>query len=383
MRKKISFALALLTLIALLMPLPLSAARDAEFRAVWVATVINLDYPSSPGVSVDIMKSEARHILDRALEFGFNTVILQVRPTGDAFYKSGLFPWSAYLTGEQGKAPAGGFDPLEYWISEAHARGLELHAWINPFRVTRVSADNPAMSPENPAVKNPGWTIKTADGALIYDPGLPEVRKLVIDGVKEIVENYDVDGVHFDDYFYPSGSFDDDSTYAKYSGNYIDRGNWRRENINRLIEDTYKAVKSANPGCVFGVAPVAIWANKSSTSLGSDTNGQESYYAQYADTRKWVKNDWLDYIAPQIYWSIGQNNSDYAKVLAWWVDTVKDTEVDLYVGHATWRLNSSDRQSAWYGTNEIVRQINLNRTYPEVKGSVHFRFAFIDNDPAI
>ncbi len=383
MKKIISLLVAVTMLLALLPPAPALAEEDREFRAVWVATVTNLDYPSAPGVSVDKMKSEAGHILDKAAELGFNAVVLQVRPTGDAFYKSSLFPWSAYLTGEQGRAPAGGFDPLEYWVSEAHSRGLELHAWINPFRVTRVSTDNGRLSADNPALKHPEWVVRTSEGLLIYNPGLPEVRELVIDGVREIVENYAVDGVHFDDYFYPGKDFADENAFAKYGKNYNDIGNWRRENINRLIEDTYNAVKAIDKDCEFGVAPVAIWANRASTALGSDTNGQESYYAQYADTRKWVKNNWLDYIAPQIYWSIGQNNSDYSKVLSWWVDTVKGTDVKLYVGHATWRLGSADKQSAWYGTNEIVRQVNLNRTYPEVKGSIHFRFAFIDKDSAI
>lgn len=389
-KKILSLLLSLLLLTTVFPAMPAAeaaASTEEEFRGVWVASVINLDYPSKAGLSVADLKSEATGILDTAKSVGFNAVILQVRPTGDALYKSDIFPWSAYLTGKQGTAPASGFDPLTFWVDEAHKRGLELHAWVNPLRISQASAELTDLSEGNPARQNPSWTAKVASGShkgqLYFNPGLPEVRDLVVRGVAELVRNYDIDGVHYDDYFYPEVNFADNAAYQKYGSGFSSVEDWRRDNINKLIETTQETVKSIRSDCAFGVAPVAIWANKKTNALGSDTNGQQSYYEQYADTRKWVKNEWLDYIAPQIYWNIGKTDSDYAKVLQWWADTVKGTDVSLYVGHATWLLDNQNVSSPWYGTQEISRQIALNRSYPEVKGSVHFRYSFIAKNAAI
>lgn len=347
-----------------------------ELRGIWVSTILNLDYPSAAGISVDALKAEATEILDNCVEMGFNAIFLQVRPSGDAFYKSSLFPWSEYLTGTQGKAPAGDFDPLKYWVEQAHARGLQLHAWVNPFRVSRKSHDLAALAASNYARKNPGWVVKHTDGNMYYDPGIPAVRSLVIDGVTEIVTNYDVDGIHFDDYFYPDAKFADDATYKKYGGSYSSKDNWRRGNIDKLIEETYNAIKKADPNVVFGVAPFGIWANKTTSSLGSNTTGSQSYVNNFADSRKWVLNEWIDYICPQLYWNIGFKVADYQVLLKWWADLVRDTSVDLYVGHSSYRSGNSDPSSPWYGTSELRRQLNLNAVTPEVKGSVHFRYKF-------
>ncbi|MDL2274365.1 family 10 glycosylhydrolase, partial [Oscillospiraceae bacterium OttesenSCG-928-G22] len=203
---------------------------DEEFRGMWVATVLNLDYPSKSGLSVAAMKTEAIRILDNCKSMGFNAVVFQVRPSGDALYKSSIFPWSEVLTGTQGRAPEGGFDPLKFWIDEAHARGLELHAWINPFRVARSSHDISKLAASNPARKNPALVVKHADGHMYLNPGLPEARKLVIDGVREIVTNYDVDGIHYDDYFYPSANFGDSAAYTAHGKGYSNIEDWRRDN---------------------------------------------------------------------------------------------------------------------------------------------------------
>ncbi|MDR1669679.1 MAG: family 10 glycosylhydrolase, partial [Oscillospiraceae bacterium] len=354
-------------------------SEETEFRAVWVASVINLDYPSQTGLSVAALKREADSLLNNAQDMGFNAVILQVRPTGDALYASSVFPWSEVLTGEQGKAP--GFDPLAYFVEEAHLRGMELHAWVNPFRVARNTAGTDGLSDNNPAKLNPLWTVAHSDGHLYYNPGIPEVRELIISGVRELVTNYDIDGLHYDDYFYPGKDFHDSAAFAAYGGAFTDIADWRRENVNAVVRET-QAVARAE-GVRFGVAPQAIWANKVNNPLGSDTAGYETYYEQFADTRKWVLEGWVDYIAPQIYWEIGRDGSDYSKVLAWWADLVTGTETDLYIGHATYLMNGGSSRAAWTDTGEIARQIAENKLYPAVKGDIHFRYGLIAGDRAI
>jgi len=360
----------------------------SDFRGLWVSTVVNIDYPVKPTTDPETLKKEAIRILDLAQDTGFNAVFLQVRPTADAFYKSQIFPWSKYLTGKQGVAPAGGFDPLEFWVTEAHKRGLELHAWINPYRVTKKEAGQPAhdfasLSSNNPAVLNPQWVVKHSDGNLYFDPGLPQVRQLIIDGVLEIIRNYDVDGIHFDDYFYPSTTFNDQTTYNKYrpSGQSLD--DWRRENVNTLIRDCYKAIKAARSSVRFGISPFGIWANRSSNPKGSDTSGFQSYSGHYADSLKWVKDGIIDYIAPQLYWNIGYSVADYSKLLAWWKNAVSGTGVDLYIGQAAYKAGDSNPSSPWYGTQEIVRQLELNSTVEEVKGSIMFTYNSLANYPAL
>ena len=350
-----------------------------EIRGLWVATVVNIDYPSSPSTDPYFLQSEALKIIDYAKNNGFNAIFLQVRPCADAFYRSSIFPWSKYLGGKQGTAPSDDFDPLSFWINECHIRGIELHAWINPYRVTKKTSSEPkwdflSLDPSNPSIKNPQWVIKHSDGNLYFNPGIPEVRKLIIDGALEIIQNYDVDGIHMDDYFYPDKSFDDKATYEQYGKNFTSIDDWRRENINLLIKEMSLAIKSMEKTVSFGISPFGIWANKKSNPLGSDTNGLQTYYDHYADTRKWVKEGWIDYIAPQLYWNIGFTVADYSKLLAWWTDTVKDTSVNLYIGHAAYRAGNQDPSSPWYGVAEISRQLALNEKNSTVKGSIFFSY---------
>lgn len=365
----------------------LEAPVKEDFRGLWVATVVNIDYPSKPTVDSEALKSEAVKILDHAEYLGLNAVFLQVRPTSDALYKSKYYPWSKYLTGTQGLMPDEGFDPLEFWVAEAHNRGIELHAWINPYRITKktskeIKHDFASLAASNPARLNPGWVVKHSDGNLYYDPGILEVRKLVIDGVLEIVENYDIDGIHFDDYFYPGKDFNDKETFKRYGKGYGSIEDWRRENVNILIRDLSKEIKAASPNVRFGISPFGIWANKSTNSLGSDTKGMQSYYDHYADTRKWVQEGLIDYIAPQLYWNIGYHVADYSKLLAWWENTVHGTGVDLYIGQAAYRSGNGDPSSPWYGVAEIERQLWLNARSPETKGSIFFSCkSLIDNPP--
>lgn len=368
-------------------PIPGRSVR-ADFRGLWVSTVVNIDYPVKPTTDPAKLKSEAIRILDLAQDTGFNAIFLQVRPTADAFYKSGIFPWSRYLTGEQGTAPDGGFDPLKFWVEEAHKRGLELHAWINPYRVTKKESGQPShdfasLASNNPAVLNPQWVVKHSDGNLYFDPGLPQVRKLIIDGVLEIVRNYDVDGIHFDDYFYPSTSFNDQATYNKYKASGQSLDDWRRENVNILIRDCYTAIKQVRSSVRFGISPFGIWANRSSNPRGSDTNGFQSYYGHYADSLKWVKDGIIDYIAPQLYWNIGYSIADYGKLLAWWNDAVSGTGVDLYIGQAAYKAGDPNPESSWHGTGEIVRQLELNDTMERVSGSIMFTYNSLANYPEL
>lgn len=354
--------------------------RMDDFRGLWVSTVVNIDYPIKATTNSGILKSEALTILDYAKSTGFNAVFLQVRPTADAFYQSKVFPWSKYLTGKQGAAPTDGFDPLEFWVAEAHKRGLELHAWINPYRVTKRSAGEPihdleSLHSSNPALKNPGWVVTHPDGNLYFNPGIPEVRQLIIEGVLEIAENYDVDGIHFDDYFYPDKNFNDSDTYKKYNNSNKSLDDWRRDNVNTLVREVSATIKSTgNNNIRFGISPFGIWANKSSHPLGCETNGLQSYYSHYADSLYWIDNSLIDYILPQIYWNIGYSIADYKKLVLWWENAVRNSNVDLYIGHAAYKSNNPNPSSPWHGTAEIERQLKLNKNSDTVKGSVFFTY---------
>ena len=359
-----------------------------EIRGIWVASVVNIDYPSEPTTDPEILKKEALTIIENTEKAGLNAIFLQIRPTADAFYKSKYFPWSKFLTGAQGKAPDKGFDPLEFWIEEAHKRGIQLHAWINPYRITKKTASEPkpeinSLNASHPARKHPDWVVRYSDNNLYFDPGIPEVRKLIADGVLEIVNNYDVDGIHFDDYFYPGRVFNDSKTYAKYGKGYKNIGDWRRANVNTLISDVHKAIKATGRDVSFGISPFGIWANKSNNSLGSDTKGLESYYDHYADSRKWVKDGIIDYIAPQIYWNIGYSIADYSKLLDWWKNTVSGTSVDLYIGHAAYKAGNPASSSPWYGISQIEKQLLLNQKTPEVDGSIFYNYTALANCPGL
>lgn len=391
--KHISKILIFLLVLSLALPVfSASAASEVpekeELRGVWVATVANIDYPSKSTTDSEVLKSEALKILDDAEAMGLNAIFLQVRPASDALYKSKLFPWSKYLTGSQGLAPDNAFDPLEFWIAEAHKRGMELHAWINPYRITKKTPKEPkhdlaSLDPSNPARLKPEWVVKHTDGNLYYNPGIPEVRKLVIDGVLEIIENYDIDGIHLDDYFYPGKDFNDKAAYAKYGTAYGNIDDWRRENVNKLISELSKAINAAGEAVSFGVSPFGIWANKSANELGSDTRGTQSYYDQYADTRKWVKEGLLDYIAPQLYWYIGYEIADYSRLLTWWTDVTAGTGVDLYIGQAAYKTGDTDLKSPWCGVAEMEKQLKLNSENKEVKGSIFFSNKSLCNNPAL
>ena len=367
--KKFKTVILALVLILPLFRLDAFADTNTEMRGVWVSSVYNMDWPQTKN-NITAQKKEYTDLLDKLKSVEMNTVIVQIRPKSDALYKSSINPWSEYLTGTQGKDP--GYDPLVFLIDEAHKRGMEFHAWLNPYRITTSGTDTSKLASNNPAVLHPDWVVKhsISNGeALIYNPGLPEVRQYIVDTVKEIVTNYNVDGIHFDDYFYRSG-IDDDKAYKMY-GNGMSKDDWRRENVNTLLQEVKSCIKSIKPNVKFGVSPSGIWKNKSSDSTGSDTRGKESYYSDYADTRTWIKRNLVDYITPQIYWPIGYSAADYSKLIPWWANEVKGSNVDLYIGQGVYKQGESSNSNQNIAA-EIKDEINLNRQYSEIKGSMYF-----------
>ncbi len=272
---------------------PLAVAAEGprpvrQFRAMWIASVANIDWPSTKTLSAQAQKAEYVAWLDLARRLNLNAVISQVRPTADAFWPSPYEPWSLWLTGKQGVHP--GYDPLAFQVAEAHKRNLEYHAWFNPYRVS-MQTDGADLVPTHPAKVHPDW-VWTHGGKTYYDPGIPEVRRFVEDAILDAVKKYDIDAVHFDDYFYPypSGTtpYPDDNTYARY-GNGVPIADWRRENVNLLVKEMHERIHAIKPWVKFGISPFGIWRNKASDPLGSETGGTESYAAISADTRRWVK----------------------------------------------------------------------------------------------
>lgn len=357
---------------------PSDATPKRQMRADWIASVVNIDWPSRPGLTPAQQQDELVALYDQAAARGLNAVVLQVRPTADTFWPSDLEPWSRYLTGTPGADP--GWDPLAFAVREAHERGLELHAWFNPYRVA-MDTDRSALDPSSPAAQHPDWVVEYG-GKLYYDPGLPEVRELTTRVILEVVERYDVDGVHFDDYFYPypvaGQDFPDDATFAAHGAGFPDtvegRADWRRHNTDLLVEGLDEQIHAAKPWVLFGVSPFAVWRNAGTDPEGSATQaGAETYDDLYADTRRWVREEWLDYVAPQVYWNIGFAVADYAVLVPWWADQVRDTDVQLYVGQATYKVGVSPAQSpAWLEPEEMSRHLTFNRDVPEVDGDIYF-----------
>ena len=363
----------------------LAEVETQEMRGVWVATVRNIDYPSIEGTTSSAeLKAQADTIISTCAALGINNIFFQVRPTCDAYYKSNIFPWSRYLTGAQGVAPDSDFDPLAYWIKQAHANGIKIHAWVNPYRVTR---DNDAVDTEwntmiaasNPAKQHPEWVVRHNDNYYL-NPGIPEVQQLVREGIMEIVNNYDIDGIHFDDYFYPnenSGPFQDDVTYATYGAGFASKADWRRNNVDTLVQSINPMIKAVKPNVVFGISPSGIWANKKDVSLGSNTDGQGSYTALYADTRKWAIENWVDYIAPQLYWTIGYDKANYKTLVNWWADQCRYSDTKLYIGMGDYRTQTTDATSDWYGGKGIAmirKEMELNDTIDVIEGEIHYTY---------
>ena len=368
--------LSVILVLAMLIPAAYAAqpAQDG-MRGVWVSSVANIDYPSQQGLSADQLKSEADTILNNIAAMGLNTVFLQVRPSADALYQSALFPWSRYVSGTAGQAPDGDFDVLAYWVEGAHSRGLQLHAWLNPYRITRDGKKELDALPEtSPAKQHPEWVVEY-EGNYYFNPGLPAVQQLVVDGAAEIVRNYDVDGIHLDDYFYPGTDFNDATAYARYGDDFDDIGDWRRDNVNTLIASLDETVHAINPELSFGVSPAGIWDNKADNPKGSDTNGRSSYREIYCDSVEWIKRGTVDYICPQLYWSIGYEIADFEVLVDWWQDIVSTSNVALYIGIGAYRAAEAEPGDVWYGTAELERQLDMLDNSIDIQGEVFFSYA--------
>lgn len=370
--------LILISLALLFLLLPVQAA-ESEMQGVWVSTVYNLDYPSRPGLTEQELKNEADAIIQNSKNWGLSTIFLQVRPAADALYQSEIAPWSAYLSGTQGQAAHNGFDPLAYFIERCHAQGLELHAWLNPYRVTRAAADSresafAQLCETHPAHALSDYVVYHTDGCLYYDPGYPEVQQHLLNIAAEILDNYAVDGIHLDDYFYPGSSFSDWNTYQLHGDNFIDVSDFRREAVCTLVDGLHRLVEEKRPEAQFGVSPVGIWASSLNHPMGSDTIGSQSFFEHYADSRRWVREGMVDYIMPQIYWEIGSSTSDFSILLDWWSKTVADTQVKLYIGIAAYKSLEAESGSVWYGTQELQRQLDAIHQDPNACGAVYFRY---------
>ncbi|MEO5909631.1 MAG: family 10 glycosylhydrolase [Pelobium sp.] len=351
-----------------------------EFRGVWVATVVNIDWPSKPGLTTQQQKNELITLLDKHQKQGINAIMFQIRPATDAFYAKSEEPWSQYLTGKQGQAPNPFYDPLQFAIEECHKRGMELHAWFNPYRATFDGKEENIIS-DHITKKKPEWFFKY-DGKKLFNPGLPEVRAYINKVILNVVDNYDIDGVHFDDYFYPyavRGQFIDDSaSFAKYNNGIKDIKDWRRYNVDELIRTLNDSIHAHKKYMKFGISPFGIWKNKRQDPEGSETAGGDSYYGLFADSKKWVQEGWVDYVNPQIYWAFETQAAPYGNLVDWWSKHTYGRH--LYIGQGAYKVNAT-RELAWKNRNQIGRQITYNRENLRVQGSVFFSSKSLTNNP--
>lgn len=383
LKKTLKLSLAALLWIACL-PGPVCRAAEEPLRGVWVSTVANLDYPSAQGLSKAELEGELDEMLDTMEEAGLNAVFFQVRPCADSFYPSKIFPYSVYFTGRQGQPPAEPFDPLDYLVERAHARGIQVHAWVNPYRVTQNSPGSwqacmDQLAEWHPARQNPEL-VRLYQGNLYFDPGQPAARELIVQGAQEILDNYQVDGVHIDDYFYPGKDFDDAETYAAYGGG-LSLEDFRRQSVDDLVQQLSQAARGARRQ--FGAAPFGIWANASSMEGGSDTQGTQSYSDHYADSLKWMEEGWLDYISPQLYWYSGQPEADFTKLLQWWSRRAEETGCRLCPGLAAYKAMGGDQAAAWQGCGEIENQLRQLAAAPQCQGCLFFRYGVLQDNPAL
>jgi len=328
-----------------------------EFRGAWIATVTNIDWPTR-GASTASQKQALIDILNGLKALNVNAVMFQVRPESDALYNSSIEPWSYWLTGFQGVAPSPYYDPLQFAIEETHKRGMELHAWLNPYRVER-SIGNYQTAPNHISKKHPDWTF--AKGSLrLLDPGLPHARDYVLSVIMDIVRRYDVDGIHFDDYFYDDGmTTEDATTFANYNPTSLQLEDWRRNNVNTLVKMISDSITAVKPFVKWGISPRGIWKN----GYPAGTTGNDNFSSIFCDAMAWLHAKSIDYINPQLYWAF-DGGQDYGKLMPWWADSAGANGRHMYVGHAVYRINNP------FNANELPRQIRLNRTDNFCQGSV-------------
>lgn len=366
-------------------------------RGIWLATVSRLDWPpissvniSSPAIRISLQQKALTDKLDNLKRLGINTVFFQVKPDGTALWQSKILPWSDTLTGTIGQDP--GYDPLQFMLDEAHKRGMKVHAWFNPYRVSvnikpsTITELNSTLSqtPSSVYVLHRDW-IRTSGERFVLDPGIPEVRDWITSIVAEVVEHYPVDGVQFDDYFYtesPGSALNDSQTFRKYGQGVDSKADWRRDNTQRLIAQVSRTIKKLKPEVEFGVSPAGVWRNRSHDPAGSDTRGAAAYDESYADTRRWVQLGLLDYIAPQLYWPFARDAARYDVLAKWWADVVKSTNTRLYIGVALYKVGEPSRKEPdWTvkgGVPELKKQLDLNESEPHINGTILFREDYLN-----
>ncbi|MDD3078954.1 MAG: family 10 glycosylhydrolase [Paludibacter sp.] len=352
-----------------------AAHRKREMRAVWIATVANIDWPSQPGLNSAKQRNEMRTMLDSLQAANINAIVIQIRPTADAFYPSVLEPWSHWLTGKQGIRPTDYYDPLKFIIEEAHKRCIEVHAWLNPYRVT--NSDELSLLSKNHLFYKQRDLFVRYGGKYYFDPGLDETREFLNRVVQDIVERYDIDAIHFDDYFYPykvaGQDFPDDASFKKFPRGYApnQKNEWRRNNVNMVIRKLQETIKSAKPWVEFGISPFGVWRNNDVDPRGSATKaGVQNYDDLYADILKWLQEGSIDYVTPQLYWEIGKKVADYSILLKWWSENTYGK--NLFIGLYASQLGNKKAAPAWTRGNELIRQIRLNQQYPQVDGAMFF-----------
>jgi uncharacterized lipoprotein YddW (UPF0748 family) len=340
-----------------------------EFRAAWVATVDNIDWPSEPGLSTSEQKAEMRRLLDRAVDLNLNAIIFQVRPTADAFYDSPFEPWSAYLSGVQGRAPRPYYDPLAFAVEEAHRRGLELHAWFNPFRAYHPTADSVFADLHASQAQR---TVPYGS-QLWMDPGREDVVSYSLRVIFDVVERYDIDGVHLDDYFYPypvrdedgrAVDFPDDASWGA-AGDSLARANWRRANVDRFVERLYRGVKERKRWVKVGISPFGIWKPGHPESI----TGFDPVEKLYADARLWLQKGWVDYFTPQLYWSLKSTGQNYGLLLSWWIEQ-NTMGRNLWPGLFASRVILEDRRH--WPASEIVDQVLYTQRTAGATGNILF-----------
>jgi len=353
----------------------LSASGLMPFRGAWIATVANIDWPSAEAVGNDsLQQEEMTFLLDSLQAIGINAIIFQVRPTADALYKSAYEPSSHWLTGTQGDSLT--WDPLQWTIEQAHARKMEVHVWLNPYRVNLAKTDTSMISADHIWRKHPEWFWEY-NKQWYFDPGLDVTREWICTIVQDIIQRYDIQAIHMDDYFYPypvgGKAIPDAATFAKYPRGFEDIREWRRNNVNLAIQDISATIRECKDSVQFGISPFGVWRNASVDSTGSATQaGITNYDDLYADIRLWIREGWIDYVLPQLYWEIGKKAADYEVLAHWWANEVRGTNCKLYIGMAPYRLEGAKKDSPWSQGNEISRQMQLNRTIPEITGECFY-----------
>ena len=352
---------------------PLNA--QIAFRGAWIATVANIDWPSTEAVGNDsLQKAEMVWILDSLESLGINAVIFQVRPTADALYQSEYEPSSHWLMGKQGDSLT--YDPLAWTIEKAHERHMEVHVWLNPYRVNLAKTDTSTICADHIWRKHPEWFWEY-NKQWYFNPGLDITREWICTVVQDIVYRYDIQAIHMDDYFYPYPAggkpLPDVETYKKYPRGFDNIEDWRRDNVNRAIQEISATIQECKDSVQFGISPFGVWRNASVDSTGSKTTaGITNYDDLYADIRLWIREGWIDYVLPQLYWEIGKKAADYETLAHWWANEVRGTNCKLYIGMAPYRLEGAKKDSPWGIGNEISRQMKLNRTIPEISGECFY-----------